>query len=220
MTPPNWSSLKKAIYAAVDSAASGNYFTATYHSEQPDSGVQGLLVGTANDNIMQSVGTDRFVLPGLPSPARACHKFLKVSLPLVLVGTLCIHGMLVLFDKHNVTVFNKLGTIVTQGHKDPNRNLYMILIDTATNAQPRVLEPSPGIEEPPRTLPPASCSPSTNAHIQCWAANAYKICLVLALISYLHAVAVGSQRKHYWLGLRLATIAFGLVLLLQGCADI
>ena len=82
-----------------------------------------------------------------------CHKFLAVSLPLVLVGTLCIHGMQVLFNKHSVTVFNKLGDVVTQGKFDPLWNLYMIPIDTVNDEQPRLKAPQPGVEEPHQAIP-------------------------------------------------------------------
>ena len=115
MAPTNWSVLNKTIYTTVDSVAPDNYFPESYWGKQPNNNIQGILVGTANDSVMQLIAMDQFVLPGVPKPVCDCHKFLEVPLPLFLVRKLCIHGMRVLFDKENVMVFNKLGHIVTHG---------------------------------------------------------------------------------------------------------
>merc|ERR1712155_218488 len=56
--------------AAVDSAVSGNYFPATYQGEAHDSKTTSIPVGTANDEVMRSVATDRFPLAGVPDAAR------------------------------------------------------------------------------------------------------------------------------------------------------
>ena len=93
--------------AAVDSAASGNYFPASYTGEAHDSKTTSIPVGTANDNVMRSVATDQFPLKGVPVNARLCYKFKEVSLPLVSVGKLCVHGMKVYFNEHHVKVYNK-----------------------------------------------------------------------------------------------------------------
>ena len=76
--------------AAVDSAASGNYFPALYRGEAHDSKTTSIPVGTANDEVMQSIATDRFPLKGVPEDTRRCYKFKEVSLPLVSVGKLCV----------------------------------------------------------------------------------------------------------------------------------
>lgn len=170
------------------SAASGNYFPAMYRGKQHNDDNQGMPVGTANDSVMQLIGTDQFVLPGIPRPVHICHKFLDASLPLVLVQTLCIHGMWVLFDEHNVMVFNKLGNIVTQGKHDPFQNLYMIPIDTMHDTQLRLLAPQPRVAMTCWALSTTRFVPEPISHIRQWAANAYKIWLIQALISYLHAM--------------------------------
>lgn len=54
----NWSSLKKNIYVAVDSAALGNYFPAMYRGKQHNKNDQGIPMGMANDSVMQSISTD------------------------------------------------------------------------------------------------------------------------------------------------------------------
>lgn len=133
--------------------ALGKYIPTPYRGKQHKDNNQGIPVGTENSSVIQSIGTDQYVLPGIPGPAHDCHKFLEVSLLLVLVGTLCIHGMQVLFDVNKVTVFNKLGDVVTQGKRDPLRNLYMIPIDTVNDAQPRVQAPQPGVEALHQALP-------------------------------------------------------------------
>ena len=66
---------------------------------------------------------------GMPKEARECKKFVEISLPLVLVGRLCVHGMIVIFDAFSVYIYNKEGTVITKGRWDPLRNLYMIPIE-------------------------------------------------------------------------------------------
>ena len=186
--------------AAVDSAASGNYFPALYTGEAHDSKTTSIPVGTANDNVMRSVATDRFPLKGVPADARRCYKFKEVSLPLVSVEKLCVHGMKVHFDEHHVKVYNKNNKLLLVGHRDPLRNLYMIPIEDKQEKEhapePRVgprKEPNvntsmritaPGI---PRSLLVPK-SPDPPGPVQ-QAASAYEIRNVPALISYLHATA-------------------------------
>ena len=100
---------KRNLQAAVDLAASDNYFPETYTGEAPHltSAEQSAVVGTANGNHMQSVAADRFILDGIPPAARNCTKFAEVHLPLVLVGKLCVHGMIVVFDESFVYIINK-----------------------------------------------------------------------------------------------------------------
>ena len=185
--------------AAVDSAASGNYFPATYRGEAHDSETTSIPVGTANDEVMRSVATDRFPLAGVPAGARRCYKFRQVSLPLVSVGKLCVHGMKVHFDEHHVKVYNQANKLLLVGHRDPLRNLYMIPIEDSQEKEnapePRVGPKkqssvnsmriiAPGI---PRSLS-VTKSPDPSELVQT-AASAYEIRNVPALISYLHATA-------------------------------
>ena len=121
--------------AAVDLAASGNYFQALYKGKAHDSMAQSIPVNTANNNVMQSVATDQFPLQGIPADTQQCYKFKEVSLPLVSVGKLCVHGMKVYFDECHVKVYNKDNKLLLVGHRDPIRNLYMISIEDNSASQ-------------------------------------------------------------------------------------
>ena len=81
---------------------------------------------------MRSVATDRFQLTGAPAGALACKKFIEVTLPLISVGRLCIHGLMVAFNKQGVYVFDQHGTVIAKGRRDPVRNLYLIPVPVQT----------------------------------------------------------------------------------------
>ena len=131
ITPPT-------VIAAVDSGASDNYFPATFTGENHRCPTISHAVGTANGNIMRSVATDRFTMPGVPSTGRGCKKFYEVDLPLVSVGKLCVNGMKVSFADEGVEVKNKSnGAIVTTGCRDPVRNLYMLPIPNSVQHEPQ-----------------------------------------------------------------------------------
>ena len=81
-------SSSKNQYAFLDSAASDNYFPASYKGELHDATARPVPVRTANNSIMHSVATDCFPMVHVPPAARACKKFVEVKLPLVSVGNL------------------------------------------------------------------------------------------------------------------------------------
>ena len=162
--------------AVIDSGASDHYFPASYVGELPQSVTTPHSVGTANGTVMESVSTDRFPLPGIKAAARNCKKFVEVTLPLISVGRLCVHGYNVAFDAAHVYVFTKTGNLITRGRRDPLRNLYMIPIPH--KAQGVVAK--------------------INRQSEHLAANAYKIRAVPALISYLHGCA-GYIPKETWI---------------------
>ena len=72
---------------------------------------------------MRVTSTDTLQLKALPLPARTCHKFDKIQLPLVSVPKLCAHGWNVTFDHDTVHVTNDSGDTVLRGHRDPIKNL-------------------------------------------------------------------------------------------------
>ena len=188
---------------ADDSAASENYFPASYKGEAHDSMAKSITVGTTNDNVMQSITTNQFLLQEIPTNAQQCYKFKEVSLPLVSVGKLCVHGMKISFDENHVKVYNKDNKLLLVGHRDPLRNLYIIPIKENSDGQPRVnvAEPRVGPRKAPSVkpsirlmVPGIPCSLSVPkipvqqlqpVHHQ--AENAYKIQQVPVLVSYLHA---------------------------------
>ena len=114
-------SQQRTTVAAIDSAASNNYFPASYIGEDHCStqGMMSDIVGTANGSNMESVASNRYIMDGVPAAAQTCKKFVEVKLPLVSVGKLCTNGMLVLFDADSVNVFNQqTRQIVAQGKRD------------------------------------------------------------------------------------------------------
>ena len=164
------------IQAAVDSEASDNYFPASYQGEAPSTSTHSHHIGTANGTTIQSVTTDQFPLAGVPTAARECKKFIEVALPLISVGRLCIHGLIVAFDAQHIYIFNKRGQLVNKGNRDPQRNLYMIPIEATKQQEPEELN-------------------LESAHLaKRVAANAYEIRAVPALISYHHA-SIGNIPK-------------------------
>ena len=64
---PNSVTATPTIIAAVDSGASNSYFPASFKGEAPRVGGRIHDVHTANGNVMHSVATDRFMLPGVPA---------------------------------------------------------------------------------------------------------------------------------------------------------
>ena len=139
--------------AAVDSAASNNYFPITYIGEEPRTSHNTETVGTANGALMRLVATDRFTMVGVPKEARECKKFAEITLPLVSVGRLCVHGMIVAFDDTSVYICNKDGTLISKGRRDPLRNLYMIPIEAPKLHNelgvdtPKATHTAPGVQE-------------------------------------------------------------------------
>ena len=99
--------------AAADSAASDHYFPIGFNGGEHDTLGRSYPAGTADGGTMHSAATDVFYLEGAPIEARRCKKFYKVSLPLVSVGKLCVHGMTVTFDATAVYVY-KDGSICYQ----------------------------------------------------------------------------------------------------------
>ena len=81
--------------AAADSAASDHYFPIGFNGGEHNTSGRSYPVGTADGGTMHSAATDVFYLEGAPIEARRCKKFYEVSLPLVSVGKLCVHGMTV-----------------------------------------------------------------------------------------------------------------------------
>ena len=122
---------------------------------------------------MHSVTTDRFPMVHVPPAARACKKFVEVKLPLISVGNLCTHGLIVQFDAQNVYVFTQQGRLVSKGRRDTLRNLYQIPIGDT--------------HEPPRVDLPVS--KATVRLTDNYAHNAHEVRAVPALVSYLHACA-------------------------------
>ena len=69
-------------------------------------------------------------MEGIPAPARTCAKFVEITIPLILVGQLCIYGMIITFDKDHIYVRTKQEKLIVKGRRGPVRNLYLILIQT------------------------------------------------------------------------------------------
>ena len=143
----------------------------------------------ANDNVIWSVVTDWFPLKRIPPNAHQCYKFKEVSLPLVSIRKWCVHGMKVHFDEHHVKVYNRENKLLIVGHHDPLRNLNIIPIEGNGDDQPRVNKMEPRVPNIPRALTAPRLCLTQPYMMQHQAANACKICQVLALISYLHATA-------------------------------
>ena len=137
-------------------------------------------VGTADGGTMHSAATDVFYLEGAPIEARRCKKFYEVSLPLVSVGKLCVHGMTVTFDATGVYVY-KNGKEILRGRRDPLRNLYMLPVGGGGNTASITRVPN-----------------NTANLTHEIAANAYELRAVPALISYLHGCA-GYIPKETWI---------------------
>ena len=116
------------VEAAVDSTASDTYFPAWYQGYDHNNTPNDTCVGTANNSIMGSVATNTIHLDGIPEAARTCKKFVEVTLPIISVVKLCIHGMIVVFDIKHVQILDRKGTTVATGKQDPQRNIYLIKV--------------------------------------------------------------------------------------------
>ena len=178
------SSPAATIDAAVDSAASNNYFPIDFNGGHHQN-VGGDPVGTAGGIVMRSVATDRFQLAGAPAGALDCKKFIEVTLPLISVGRLCIHGLMVAFNKQGVYVFDRHGTVIAKGRRDPIRNLYLIPVPVQTAI----------IQHRQRVACVHQATEQLSYEV---AANAYEIRVIPALITYLHGCA-GFIPKPTWI---------------------
>ena len=110
----------ECVKSAVDSAALGNYFPIDCNGEAHTQGGTPHMVGTANNGHMACVASNGFILLGLPTAAQKCEKFWKVTLPLVLVGTLCVNRLTVTFDVNGVTTVDETEKVVAEGCRDPS----------------------------------------------------------------------------------------------------
>ena len=105
----------------------------TYTGDAPRTGTNGIKVGCANGSQMQATWTDVLAIPQLPWEARKCHKFKKISLPLIYVPKLCQAGCRVNFSRDKVDVTLMDGNHVLTGIMDPMSNLYLFPIPTRSN---------------------------------------------------------------------------------------
>ena len=124
--------------AIVDSGASNHFTPISYDGGNHQDDSKGVLVKVADDRIIRSTATDSFNLPVLPTAARTCYKFPRMSSSLFSVGQVCDADMKVMFDKHYVHIFNPSGEIVLEGYRHPTSKLYMLPLASAGAALPRV----------------------------------------------------------------------------------
>lgn len=81
------------MLAAVDSGALDNYFPASYIREKHDMTGPKQAMGTANRSVMRSVATDHYVHSSILEQTQTYKKFIKVTLPLLSVGCLCVNSV-------------------------------------------------------------------------------------------------------------------------------
>ena len=65
-------------YAAIDSGASGNFYSENYEGEQHDTTADTIRVDCANKGVMKSLDEDVIYFNKLPLAAKKCHKFKEI----------------------------------------------------------------------------------------------------------------------------------------------
>jgi hypothetical protein len=132
---------------ALDSGATHIYLPDDFVGTDHQATSNGMVVACANDATMQAKSTDKLDLPRLPPPARECHKFSEITMPLVSVGKLCDNDLYVTFSGTNVVVTDKKpttkGNIVMEGQRKSPDGLYFVPLTTddmlsTTHSPPRV----------------------------------------------------------------------------------
>ena len=142
-----------------------NHFVNTiYYATNHQHTTNGVTVGCANGSTMQSKATDCLDPGNLPIPARTCHKFKEVHLPLVSVPKLCAHGCKVHFGPTAIHI-TKNEQVLLSGTKDPTHNLCMVPLHDTMTGWPRC----------PHIVPPAT------------AANAYNLTRTTQQLAFLYA---------------------------------
>lgn len=162
--PPN------AITAmgVVDSAATNHFLPLSYQGDDKNIQNQGLVVGTANDRMMNSIACDVLKLLQLPLSAQKCHKFVDVYLPLISVDKICQYGFMVTFTYDTVVVTrNTDGCIVLQGTHNSVHNPIDGTVQRMNDSPKKVWLVVPRVSPPPslghkkRPSLPAPVPPTT-----------------------------------------------------------
>ena len=83
---------------------------------------------------MQSVSTDEMALRRLPVASRQCHKFDKLTMPLVLVGQFCDAGLSVLLIQYEAVMRDINGNPVLRAWRDPLHKLYLMNLTNGDSA--------------------------------------------------------------------------------------
>lgn len=73
---------------------------------------------TANNSVTNSFVSNQSILHGVPQATQQCYKFMEISLPLILVGKLCVQDMRMHFNECHVKVYSKDGELVIRGYCD------------------------------------------------------------------------------------------------------
>lgn len=119
---------------ALDSGATATYLPDDFMGTDHQVVTNGMIVACANDATMQATSTDKLDLPLLPAPARECHKFREITVPLVSVGKLCDNDLYVTFSSTDVVVTNEkpviTGNIVMTGQRISPNGLYYVPLAT------------------------------------------------------------------------------------------
>ena len=116
-------------WAAIDSGASGNYYPSNYQGENHNPLAPKIIVRCANDAAIKSKAQDTIQYKKIPTKAKICQKFDKITTPLISVSQLCKSKMTVTFNNKGVLVNNSEGETVIRGHLDLGSNLYMVPAD-------------------------------------------------------------------------------------------
>jgi hypothetical protein len=119
---------------ALDSGATATYLPDDFMDTDHQVVTNGMIVACANDATMQATSIDKLDLPLLPAPARECHKFREIIVPLVSVGKLCDNDLYVTFSSTDAVVTNEkpviTGNIVMIGQRISPNGLYYVPLST------------------------------------------------------------------------------------------
>ena len=116
-------------WVAIDSGTSGNYYPSGYQGKNHNPLAPYAIVGVENDAAMKSKAQDTIRYKKIPTKAKICHKFDKITTQLVSVSQLCKIKLTVTFNNKGVLVNNSEGEVVMRAHLDLGSNLYMVPVD-------------------------------------------------------------------------------------------
>lgn len=120
--------------ANADTGTTGHYISPqdTKHLTDIQPTVDGITVQMPNGTFIKSSHTGQLNLPSIPSGARTAHVFpdLKTG-SLLSIGILCDHGLRAIYDKDEVSIYNK-DDLILSGKRSPQTRLWMIDLNNNT----------------------------------------------------------------------------------------
>ena len=113
--------------AVAETGTTEHYLTLDLPCDNKQQAVHPLLIQIPNGEIITSTHTALLSHQDLPIQARKSHLFPGLNKSLLSIETLCNHGCEATFNEKSVLILNKWsGNVITEGTRDPCKNLYML----------------------------------------------------------------------------------------------